>query len=80
MVKVGITSNPGIISSTKDTTPAAFPILPLYSLIINQAEIGAQITSEKSPRKGTAKESIPIPSKRRLKKRFFIFLLDLVDI
>ena len=30
MVNVGIMSNPGIISSTKETNPAIFPFFPLY--------------------------------------------------
>ncbi len=33
-VNVGIISNPGKASSITETTPAIFPGLPLYSLVI----------------------------------------------
>ena len=48
-VNVGITSTNGRASSTKEITAAILPVFPLYSFVINQAEIGAQIASENSP-------------------------------
>lgn len=80
MVKVGMISKPGIISSIKVTTPAACPIFPLYNRVISHPDNGAQMISEKSPIKGMAKESIPIASKRSPRKRCLYFLSAVFDI
>ena len=62
-VKVGITSKPGRISSTKVIKPPIFPSVPLYILYTRKEAKGAQIISVNSPTPGIAKESIPIASK-----------------
>src|SRR6056297_4261430 len=80
IVKEGTISRPGIISSTKATIPAACPILPLYIRVISQPANGAHSTSEKSPIKGSAMDSIPIPSKRSPKSKCLYFLSILFDI
>jgi len=53
IVKVGIKSSIGIISSKKPKIPASFPVVPLYIYAKSNPEMGAQITSIPSPRKGT---------------------------
>ena len=80
MVKVGTTSNPGIISSIKVNTPAALPTCPLYNLVINQPAKGAHIISENSPINGAAKESIPMPSNNNPNNRVWYFLSLFFDI
>lgn len=56
-VNVGIISKPGEISSIKATTPAIFPVFPLFIFYTNQAETGAQIISENSPISGIIKDA-----------------------
>ena len=60
-------SKPGKASSTKATTPAIFPIRPLYNRVMRYPEAGAQIKSKG----GTISEINPIASKIRLSINFF---------
>ena len=79
MVKVGITSSPGTISSIKVITPAAFPTFPLYIRVINHPANGAQMTSNISPNPGMSNEDIPIPSKSNPKTKLRVRLSDVLD-
>ena len=63
MVKVGIKSKKGNISSVKEKTPPIFPNTPLYIQAIKSPDNGAQITSENSPKNGIKRERNPMPSK-----------------
>ena len=74
-VKVGIKSNPGSNFSIKTTIPPIAPTFPLYILNKIKPAIGAQITSEIDPKKGTKYDNIPIPSNRKLSHKS----LDLLD-
>ena len=74
IVKEGIASVNGMISSIKENIPPILPILPLYSLVIWYAETGAQTTSENSPIKGIVNDNIPIASKRIPSTRLRILL------
>lgn len=76
-VNVGITSKPGNASSTKVITPAIFPVLPAYNLVINQAETGAQMTSENSPIPGIKNDTKPSASNNKPSKSFWYFFINI---
>lgn len=69
MVKDGIMSVAGSISSIKEITPATFPTVPLYIQTIIKPDNGAQTTSVNSPITGKEKDNIPMPSNKILKKK-----------
>lgn len=80
MVKLGIKSENGKISSRKVNPPATFPKVPLYIQVIKKPARGAQITSENSPIPGIVNESIPIQSKKIPKINFLFLLFLTLDI
>lgn len=69
-----MTSVAGKISSKNETTPATFPIVPLYIQAIINPESGAQTTSANSPIKGIEKDIIPTASNKRLKTKSLVLV------
>ncbi len=66
----------GMISSRKVKIPPTLPTVPLYIQVIKNPAIGAQITSENSPKYGIENDNIPIASKTIPKIRFRFLLLS----